>query len=60
MVLKEILLLSAAIGFLLVWILDISNGTALKGTYGWLMISIGFLFYFQHSKNERLKKANKK
>lgn len=60
MVLKEVLLLSVAIAFFIIWIWDMSNGTEMKSTYGWLMISIGCLFYYQHSKNERLKKGNKK
>ena len=63
---KEILLLFAAIGFLIIWILDLRTGlpTGLAPTfwnkifyhYSWLMFSVGCLFYFQYSKQIRLKK----
>ncbi len=55
MVLKEILLLAAAIGFFLIWGLEIYNGIPLKASYFWLMFGMGCLFYFQYSKNIRLK-----
>jgi hypothetical protein len=56
MVLKEILLLSAAVGFFIIWILEIMAGYPLKATYFWVMFGLGFLLYFQYSKNVRLKK----
>jgi hypothetical protein len=56
MILKEILLLSAAIGFFIIWILEIMNGVPFKATYFWIMFSVGSLLYFQYSKNARLKK----
>jgi hypothetical protein len=56
MVLKEILLLSAAFGFFIIWGLELYNGIPLKASYFWVMFGLGFLFYFQYSKNNRLKK----
>ena len=63
---KEILLLFAAIGFLIIWILDLRAGlpAGLEPTfwnkifyhYSWLMFAVGCLFYFQYSKQIRLKK----
>ena len=63
---KEILLLFAAIGFLIIWILDLRAGlpAGLEPTfwnnifyhYSWLMFAAGCLFYFQYSKQIRLKK----
>ena len=63
---KEILLLFAAIGFLVIWILDLRAGlpAGLEPTfwnkifyhYSWLMFAVGCLFYFQYSKQIRLKK----
>ncbi|MFC0185025.1 hypothetical protein SAMN04515674_11565 [Pseudarcicella hirudinis] len=63
---KEVLLLSAGIGFLVIWIIDLNSPTPpeVKNNfwtnifyhYGWLMFAVGFLFFFQYSKNERLKK----
>ncbi len=56
MTLKEILLLAAAIGFFIIWGLDIYNGIPFKASYTWVMFGMGCLLYFQYSKNERLKK----
>ena len=63
---KEILLLFAAVGFLIIWILDLRAGLppGLEPTvwnnifyhYSWLMFAVGCLFYFQYSKQIRLKK----
>lgn len=63
---KEILLLFAAVGFLIIWILDLRAGlpAGLEPTfwnkifyhYSWLMFAAGCLFYFQYSKQIRLKK----
>ena len=63
---KEILLLFAAVGFLIIWILDMRAGlpAGIEPTYwnkifyhySWLMFSAGCLFYFQYSKQIRLKK----
>ncbi len=63
---KEILLLFAAVGFLIIWILDMRAGlpASIEPTYwnkifyhySWLMFSAGCLFYFQYSKQIRLKK----
>ena len=63
---KEILLLFAAVGFLIIWILDLRTGLppGLEPTvwnnifyhYSWLMFAVGCLFYFQYSKQIRLKK----
>ncbi len=63
---KEILLLFAAVGFIIIWILDMRAGlpATIEPTYwnkifyhySWLMFSAGCLFYFQYSKQIRLKK----
>jgi hypothetical protein len=63
---KEILLLFAAAGFLIIWILDMRAGlpAGIEPTYwnkifyhySWLMFAAGCLFYFQYSKQIRLKK----
>ncbi|MEN9297116.1 hypothetical protein [Aquirufa novilacunae] len=63
---KEILSLAAAIGFVLIWIIDLNSPTPteVKGQfwgeifyhYGWLMYGVGCLFYYQYAKNERIKK----
>lgn len=63
---KEIFLLFAAVGFLIIWILDLRAGlpAGLEPTfwnkifyhYSWLMFAAGCLFYFQYSKQIRLKK----
>lgn len=63
---KEILLLFASVGFLIIWVLDLRAGLpeGLEPTfwnkifyhYSWLMFAAGCLFYFQYSKQIRLKK----
>jgi beta-lactamase regulating signal transducer with metallopeptidase domain len=63
---KEILLLSAAFGFLIIWVLDLRAGLppTLEPTfwnkifyhYSWLMMAVGCLFYFQYIKQIRVKK----
>ncbi|MFY7829370.1 MAG: hypothetical protein ACOVQ4_19725 [Flectobacillus sp.] len=62
---KEILLLSAALGFLIIWVLDLRAGTPPEVNtfwtkifyhYSWLMMCVGCLFYFQYTKQIRLKK----
>lgn len=65
---KEILLLFAAVGFLIIWVLDLRAGlpAGLEPTfwnkifyhYSWLMFAAGCLFYFQYSKQIRLKKED--
>ena len=60
MVLKEILLLAAAVGFFIIWSLELYNGIPVKASYFWVMFGVGCLLYFQYSKNERLKRADKK
>jgi hypothetical protein len=57
--LKEILLLAASVGFFIIWGLEVYNGIPLKASYFWLMFGMGCLFYFQYSKNIRLKKEGK-
>lgn len=63
---KEILLIFAALGFFIIWILDLRAGlpAGFEPTfwnkifyhYSWLMFAAGCLFYFQYSKQNRLKK----
>lgn len=53
--LKETLLLSAAVGFFLIWVGELFKGLPLKESYFWVMFSIACLLYFQYSKNVRLK-----
>lgn len=63
---KEVLLLFAAVGFIIMWILDLRAGlpAGLEPTvwnkifyhYSFLMFAAGCLFYFQYSKQIRLKK----
>ena len=63
---KEVLLLATGIGFLIIWILDLNSPTPpeIKNNfwanifyhYSWLMFAVGFLFYFQYAKYERVKK----
>lgn len=55
MTLKETLLISAAVGFFLIWMGELFNGIPLKASYIWAMGSIACLLYFQYSKNVRLK-----
>jgi hypothetical protein len=59
MVLKEVLLLAASVGFFIIWCLDMYNGTPIKGSYHWIMFSVGCLLYFQFAKNMRLKSEEK-
>jgi hypothetical protein len=59
LVLKEILLLAASLGFIIIWVLELKNGIPLKASYFWVMLAIISLLYFQYSKNERLKKNKK-
>ncbi|MEA5256416.1 hypothetical protein VB264_01390 [Arcicella aquatica] len=63
---KEILLLFASIGFIIMWILDLRAGlpAGLEPTfwnkifyhYSFLMFAMVCLFYFQYTKQVRLKK----
>jgi hypothetical protein len=63
---KEILLLCASVGFIIMWILDLRAGlpVGLEPTfwnkifyhYSFLMFAAACLFYFQYSKQIRLKK----
>jgi hypothetical protein len=65
---KEILSLAAGIGFFIIWIIDLNSPVPnnIKGHfwseifyhYGWLMYCVACLFYYQYSKNERLKKED--
>lgn len=65
---KEILSLAAGIGFFIIWIYDLNSPVPnnIKGNfwseifyhYGWLMYCVTCLFYYQYSKNERLKKED--
>ena len=54
--LKESLLLSAAVGFFIIWAGELFQGVPLKASYFWIMFSIACLLYFQYTKNVRLKK----
>lgn len=56
MTLKESLLLSAAVGFFIIWAGELFQGVPLKASYFWMMFSIACLLYFQYTKNVRLKK----
>jgi hypothetical protein len=60
MTLKEILLLAASVGFFIIWGLELYNGIPLKASYFWVMFGLASMFYFQYSKNERLKKEKNK
>jgi hypothetical protein len=63
---REIFSLSGAIGFLIIWIVDLNGRTPkeIQGNfwneifyhYGWLMYAVACLFYYQFAKNMRLKK----
>lgn len=53
--LKETLLLSAAVGFFLIWAGELFKGIPIKESYFWVMFSIAALLYYQYSKNLRLK-----
>lgn len=62
---KEILSLSAGIGFFIIWVIDLNAPTPveIQGKfwlelffhYNWLMFCMACLFYYQISRNERLK-----
>jgi hypothetical protein len=62
---KEILSLSAGIGFFIIWVIDLNTPTPveIQGKfwlelffhYNWLMFCMACLFYYQISRNERLK-----
>lgn len=56
MSLKESILLSAAVGFFLIWVGEVFKNIPLKESYFWVMFSIGCLFWFQYTKNVRLKR----
>ncbi|GAB4013375.1 hypothetical protein GCM10028808_32280 [Spirosoma migulaei] len=53
--LSEILLLSAAAGFLLLWIAEYQR-TTFGDSYWLLMLSMTCLFVFQYVKNKRLER----
>lgn len=53
--LSEILLLSAAAGFLILWIAEYQR-TTFAESYWLLMLCAGFLFAFQYFKNKRLER----
>ena len=67
---REILSLSGAIGFLIIWIVDLNSPTPkqIQGDfwneifyhYGWLMYAVACLFYYQFAKIMRLKKEEEK
>ncbi|MHA8050800.1 hypothetical protein V7S79_06760 [Aquirufa sp. ROCK-SH2] len=62
---KEVLSLSAGIGFFIIWVIDLNAPTPveIQGKfwlelffhYNWLMFCMACLFYYQISRNERLK-----
>jgi hypothetical protein len=66
---REKLSLFIAIGFLLIWILDLNTPTPkeIQGLfwqeigyhYSWLMFAVGCLFYYQFARNERISKEDK-
>lgn len=53
--LKETLLLSAAVGFFVIWVGEVFQGIPLKASYFWVMFSIVCLMAFQYVKNDRIK-----
>lgn len=53
--LKETLLLSAAVGFFVIWVGEVFQGIPLKASYFWVMFSIVCLMAFQYVKNNRIK-----
>ncbi|MVM30237.1 hypothetical protein GO755_09340 [Spirosoma sp. HMF4905] len=55
MKLSEILLLSAAAGFLILWVAEYQR-TTFADSYWLLMLGVGFLFAFQYIKNKRLER----
>ncbi|MHA8066058.1 hypothetical protein V7S76_05155 [Aquirufa sp. ROCK2-A2] len=62
---KEVLSLSAGIGFFIIWVIDLNAPIPVKYQgnfwlellfhYNWLMFCMACLFYYQISRNERLK-----
>lgn len=66
---KEKLSLFIAIGFLIIWIVDLNSPTPpeIQGQfwqeinyhYSWLMFAVGCLFYYQFARNERMNKEDK-
>ncbi len=53
--LKEILLLSASVGFLMIWVGEIISGRVnWRESYFWLMFSVFTLLGFQYYKNQRV------
>lgn len=60
----EILLLFGSLGFFIIWVMDLRAGTpagfnywqGIFYHYPWLMFAVLCLFYFQYTKNKRLKK----
>ncbi|MFN8357006.1 MAG: hypothetical protein U0Y10_21310 [Spirosomataceae bacterium] len=52
---KETLLLSAAVGFFIIWVGEVFQGIPLKASYFWVMFSVGCLFAFQYTKNKRIR-----
>ncbi len=58
--LKEILLLSASLGFLMIWVSELIAGVvSWKESYFWLMFSIVSLLGFQYYKNRRMAEERK-
>jgi hypothetical protein len=65
---REKLSLFMAVGFLLIWILDLNTPTPkeIQGLfwqeigyhYSWLMFAVGCLFYYQFARNERIAKED--
>ena len=55
MKLSDILLLSAAAGFFILWIAEYQR-TTFTDSYWLLMLASGFLFAFQYFKNKRLER----
>jgi hypothetical protein len=58
--LRETLLVSAAVGFLLLWAGEVFQGVPFKQNYTWIMFSTGCFLAFQYYKNQRLKAQNDK
>jgi hypothetical protein len=66
---SEKISLFIAIGFLIIWILDLNSPTPkeIQGMfwqeigyhYSWLMFAVGCLFYYQFARNERITKEGK-
>ncbi|MFT4031614.1 MAG: hypothetical protein QM669_04285 [Siphonobacter sp.] len=55
--LKEILLLSASLGFLIIWVSELIGGrVSWHQSYFWIMFSVFSLLGFQYFKNQRITK----